>query len=298
MLLAACTTIQHQPSLGGVAKEQLTFPIGEKIVNPSFTGDAYRKNLIALDSVFNFPQTNVITFAPGAHSSWHRHGGMIVLVTGGVGLYQEEGKPAQVLRKGDVLQIQAGVRHWHGATKSNWFSQVVIYDTSWRPNNTLTDEDNTIDDEYYQELISEEYNHPILIDNLMFAALDSTRTPSTFNGPIRLAKTVDAPNVAGAPSLNYVVFNPGVINAWHTHPGGQILIVTDGIGYHQIEGQPVQVLHSGDVAKCPPGVKHWHGAAPGSSFGHIAIGTNPDKAAVIWHDEMLSKDEYKQLPKK
>ena len=49
---------------------------------------------------------------------------MVVLVTGGVGLYQEEGKPALVLRKGDVLQIPAGVRHWHGATKDNWFSQV------------------------------------------------------------------------------------------------------------------------------------------------------------------------------
>ena len=332
LVLTACTTKQQTASEDVVTRErlrvgeqssgmQLTFPIGDKIENPAFTGDAYLKNLIALDSVFNFPQTNVVTFAPGAHSSWHRHGGMVVLVTGGVGLYQEEDKaaikreqsdarinsaereqarpkvkPAQVLRKGDVVQIPAGVRHWHGATKDNWFSQVVIYDMTWRPE-AQVDEDNTLSDEYYNELALEEYNHPTLIDSLMFAAPDSMLTLPTFNGPIRLANTVDAPNAAGAPGLHYVVFEPGVINAWHTHPGGQILIVTDGIGYHQIEGQPVEVLHPGDVAKCPPGVKHWHGASSNSRFAHLAVGTNPDMPPVIWTDEKLSKEEYDRLPK-
>ena len=321
LVLTACTTKQQTASEDVMTREQLTFPVGDKIDNPAFTGDAYLKNLIALDSVFNFPQTNVVTFAPGAHSSWHRHGGMVVLVTGGVGLYQEEDKaaikreqsdagissaereqarpmvkPAQVLRKGDVLQIPAGVRHWHGATKDNWFSQVVIYDMSWRPE-AQVDEDNTLSDEYYNDLALEEYNHPTLIDSLMFAAPDSTLTLPTFNGPIRLANTVDAPNAAGAPGLHYVVFEPGVINAWHTHPGGQILIVTDGIGYHQIEGQPVEVLHPGDVAKCPPGVKHWHGASVNSRFAHLAVGTNPNMPPVIWTDEMVSKEEYDRLPK-
>ena len=294
-ILSACGSKQQTAEVG-VTKEQLTFPIGDKIDNPAFTGDAYLKPLIAVDSVFKFPQTNVVTFAPGAHSSWHRHGGMVVMVTGGVGLYQEEGRPAQVLRKGDVLQIPAGVRHWHGATKDNWFSQVVIYDTAWRPE-TQTDEDNTLSDEYYNELTLEEYSHPTLIDSLMFAAPDSTLTLPTFNGPIRLANTVDAPNEAGAPGLHYVVFEPGVINAWHTHPGGQILIVTDGIGYHQIEGQPVEVLHPGDVVMCPPDVKHWHGASANSRFAHLAAGTNPDKPAVVWSDEILSKEEYERLPK-
>ena len=307
LVLTACTTKQQTASEDVVTRErlrvgeqssgmQLTFPIGDKIENPAFTGDAYLKNLIALDSVFNFPQTNVVTFAPGAHSSWHRHGGMVVLVTGGVGLYQEEGKAAQVLRKGDVLQIPAGVRHWHGATKDNWFSQVVIYDMTWRPE-AQVDEDNTLSDEYYNELALEEYNHPTLIDSLMFAAPDSMLTLPTFNGPIRVANTVDAPNAAGAPGLHYVVFEPGVINAWHTHPGGQILIATDGIGYHQIEGQPVEVLYPGDVAKCPPGVKHWHGASANSRFAHLAVGTNPDMPPVIWTDEKLSKEEYDRLPK-
>ena len=295
LLLASCA--DHKQTTMGITKEQISFPIGQRIDNPTFTGEAYLKPLISVDSVFNFPQTNVVTFGPAAHSSWHRHGGMVVLVTDGVGLYQEEGKPAQILRRGDVLQIPVGVRHWHGATKDNWFSQVVIYDSAWKPAETYNDSDNSISGEYYNGLEAVEYAHQTTTDSLMFAAPDSTLSLPTFNGPIRLANTVDAPNVAGAPALHYVVFEPGVINAWHTHPGGQILIATDGIGYHQIEGQPVEVLHPGDVVMCLPNVKHWHGASPNSRFAHLAVGTNPDRPAVVWTDEMLSKEEYERLPK-
>ena len=297
VLLASCGSKKQETA--GVSREELTFPFGEQLPAPPFTGEAYIHQMIAYDSIFKFPATNNITFAPGAHSSWHRHGGMVVMVTGGVGLYQEEGKPAQVLRKGDVLQIPAGVRHWHGATKDNWFSQIVIYDAAWQNDEQVQyDEvDNTVSDEYYNSLQLVEYAHTAPFEGLMFAAPDSTLSLPTFNGPVRLASTLDAPNVAGSPSLHYVVFEPGVINAWHTHPGGQILIATDGIGYHQIEGQPVEVLYPGDVVMCPPDVKHWHGAAPGSRFAHLAAGTNPDRPAVVWTDEILSKEEYDKLPK-
>ena len=253
--------------------------------------------MIQPDTVFNFHATNNITFAPGAHSTWHRHGGMVVLVTGGVGLYQEEGKPAQILRKGDVLQIPAGVRHWHGATKDNWFSQIVIYDAAWR-SDTLVDKDNTLYDEDYLAAISDARSESGMTGNnlSMFPAPKETLSLPTFNGPIHLANTLDAPNVAGCPGLHNVVFEPGVYNAWHSHAGGQVLIVTDGIGYHQIEGQPVEVLRPGDVAMCPPGVKHWHGAAPGSRFAHLAANTNPDKPGVEWFD-LLPEEEYNKLPK-
>ncbi|MBQ9203841.1 MAG: hypothetical protein IJ155_06340 [Prevotella sp.] len=117
-----------------------------------------------------------------------------------------------------------------------------------RTSETQINEDNTLSDEYYNELALEEYNHPTLIDSLMFAAPDSTLTPPTFNGPIRLANTEDAPNEAGAPGLHYVVFEPGVINAWHTHPGGQILIVTDGIG--QLPLRPSGSRHQSRHAPC------------------------------------------------
>ena len=64
--------------------------------------------------------------APDSRSGWHVHGGMYVIGVGGVGLYQEEGKPAVIIRKGDVIQIPAGVKHWHGSTKDSWFQQIVF----------------------------------------------------------------------------------------------------------------------------------------------------------------------------
>ena len=171
----------------------------------------------------------------------------------------------------------------------------MIYDTAWRPE-AHVDEDNTLSDEDYAKVVMEEYPHQQLQDGLLFATPDAPVTLPTFNGPIRLANTLGAPNVAGAPGLHYVVFEPGVYNAWHTHAGGQVLIVTDGIGYHQIEGQEVEILYPGDVAKCPPGIKHWHGAAPGSRFAHLAANTNPDRPGVEWFD-LLPEEEYNQLPK-
>lgn len=108
--------MQETPGLEGISSEdELTFPIGQEIRSASFSGTAYLSSMITNDDVYHFPQTNHVTFEPGARSSWHSHGGMLILVTGGVGYYQEEGKPAQIIRKGDVVECMPGVRHWHGA---------------------------------------------------------------------------------------------------------------------------------------------------------------------------------------
>ena len=91
-----------------------------------------------------------------------------------------------------------------------------------------------------------------------------------------------------------VVFEPGARNYWHTHPGGQILIATDGTGYYQEKGQPIQILHTGDVVTIAPDVEHWHGASPDGEFTHIAINTNTQKGIVNWLQE-VSDEEYKSL---
>lgn len=91
-----------------------------------------------------------------------------------------------------------------------------------------------------------------------------------------------------------VHFEPGARTHWHFHPGGQILLVTSGIGLYQEKGQPMQKIKKGDVIQCPPNIIHWHGASPECALTHIAIGTNPGKGPVVWL-EPVTDTEYFQL---
>ena len=148
---------------------------------------------------------------------------------------------------------------------------------------------------YYASLELEEYTDRVSQDSAFtFRKADRAFAMPTFSGPAYVSTLVSGNNVAGSPELHYVVFDPGVINNWHTHAGGQILIATDGVGYHQIEGQEVEVLLPGDVAFCPPGIKHWHGGSLTNSFAHIAVNTNPEQPGVEWFDR-ISEEEYDAL---
>src|SRR5215210_291868 len=79
-----------------------------------------------------------------------------------------------------------------------------------------------------------------------------------------------------------VYFEPGARSNWHIHPAGQILIITDGVGYHQIKGQPKQTIKKGDVVKCPPNVEHWHGASPDTGLQQMYILPKTEKGIVQW----------------
>jgi quercetin dioxygenase-like cupin family protein len=89
----------------------------------------------------------------------------------------------------------------------------------------------------------------------------------------------------------YVTFEPGARSAWHTHPQGQYLIVTAGAGLTQEWGKPVQQLRPGDVVWCPPGVKHWHGAAATTALTHIALTGTLNGKNVEWL-EKVSDEQY------
>ena len=88
-----------------------------------------------------------------------------------------------------------------------------------------------------------------------------------------------------------VYFEPGARSNWHLHPAGQILVITDGVGYHQIKGQPRQTIKKGDVVKCPPNVMHWHGASPDSGMQQLYIIPNTEKGIVKWLHP-VSNEEY------
>jgi quercetin dioxygenase-like cupin family protein len=92
--------------------------------------------------------------------------------------------------------------------------------------------------------------------------------------------------------IGNVVFEPGARNNWHTHPGGQILIGTVGVGYYQEKGKPIQVIRKGDVITIPPEVVHWHGASPDSEFTHLAINPNTQKGIVTWLQRVMDEEYY------
>lgn len=87
-----------------------------------------------------------------------------------------------------------------------------------------------------------------------------------------------------------VYFEPGARTNWHMHPAGQILVITDGRGYHQIKGQLRQDLKKGDVIKCPPGVMHWHGASPMTGMQQLYIVPNTEKGIVEWMEPVTSEE--------
>ena len=88
-----------------------------------------------------------------------------------------------------------------------------------------------------------------------------------------------------------VYFEPGARSNWHSHPAGQILIITDGIGYHQIEGKPVEIIKKGDVVKCPPNVNHWHGASADVGLQQLYIVPNTEKGIVEWK-QAVTDEQY------
>jgi len=93
--------------------------------------------------------------------------------------------------------------------------------------------------------------------------------------------------------LNYSIavatYEAGAKLDWHIHPAGQILLITEGTGYYQEKGKPIQIVHKGDIIKCLPGVAHWHGASPGSSFAYIAV-TPAQNGKTIWLKRVTDKE--------
>lgn len=88
-----------------------------------------------------------------------------------------------------------------------------------------------------------------------------------------------------------VIFEPSARTYWHSHPGGQILLITDGTGYYQEKGKPARLLNKGDVVAIPPDVVHWHGAAPDSPFVHIGMSTKVHLGPATWFGP-VTDEEY------
>ncbi|WP_374462993.1 cupin domain-containing protein [Chryseobacterium sp.] len=102
------------------------FPVGNKVDNKNFVGNAYLQVLTERDKNNDYVIGSV-TFDPGARNNWHSHPkGQVLLVTEGEGIYQERGKPARRIKKGNIVKIPENTEHWHGATMENKLVHIAV----------------------------------------------------------------------------------------------------------------------------------------------------------------------------
>jgi len=232
------------------AQDAFAFFRGETFPPPRSAPAAWLHELHKADSLLN-SNIAVAEFLPNTKLAWHNHpGGQILLITDGVGYYQEKGKAKLIVRKGDLIKCAPGVEHWHGAAVE---SGVTYLATS------QAQKGGTV---WGQAVTDEEYRSP---------ATDDRKAPAVSKKGAATLVDLNKADIIFPFSMVSATFAPGKKLDWHKDPGGQILVITDGAGYYQERGKPKQVVRRGDVIKSAPGVEHWHGASSEIGVTHIAI---------------------------
>jgi quercetin dioxygenase-like cupin family protein len=125
---------------------------------------------------------------------------------------------------------------------------------------------------------------------------ETIRGPSDWFTGVVLLDTIATPAPPSRVAAACVHFTPGARTAWHTHPYGQTIYVTDGLGRCQRRGGPVEVISPGDRVYFEPGEDHWHGAAPDRLMTHIAMQEVDDSGSPVTWGEHVSDEEYAARP--
>jgi quercetin dioxygenase-like cupin family protein len=131
---------------------------------------------------------------------------------------------------------------------------------------------------------------------IMRNSLDTNPGPSDwFTGSVYI-DTIASPSLGSRIAASSVHFTPGARTAWHTHPHGQTIWVTEGIGLCQRRGGPVELIRAGDRVFFDPGEDHWHGAAPARFMTHLAMQQADEEGNVVFWGEHVTDDEYDAEP--
>ena len=141
-------------------------------------------------------------------------------------------------------------------------------------------------------LIAALFNQTKAQDSTLFPKGEIGKNTDDYTGTIWLSE-LNQPDSNFNFSIAQATYAPGSKLNWHIHPAGQYLLITQGTGYYQEKGKPAQIVRKGDIIKCLPGVAHWHGAAPGSSFAYVAV-TPTTKGKTIWL-QRVTDEEYKSV---
>ncbi len=132
------------------------------------------------------------------------------------------------------------------------------------------------------------HNHVKAQDSTLFPKGEIGKNTDDYTGTIWLSE-LNQPDSNFNFSIAQATYAPASKLNWHIHPAGQYLLITEGTGYYQEKGKPAQIVHKGDIIKCLPGVAHWHGAAPNSSFAYVAV-TPTTKGKTIWLQKVTNAE--------
>lgn len=223
---------------------------GENFPPPRDTPAAWLLELHKADDLLS-ANIAVAEFLPNTRLAWHNHpGGQVLLITDGVGYYEEKGKQKQIVRVGDVIKCAPGVEHWHGGSLESGLTYVAI---------SPTQKGGTA------------WGQPVTDEDYRSAAVDRRNAPVfRKTGVARSAEIVKADSVFPF-DITSVTFAPGKATDWRSRSGGEILIITGGTGYYQERDKPKQVVRTGDVIKSAPGVEHWQGASSENNASYLEV---------------------------
>lgn len=261
-------------------------------VNPSsarFTGASYLNWLSAYDGErMKIPAFGQVTFEPCTRTDWHYHdGGQILLVTEGTGVFLMEGEAAKIMQAGDVILIPPGKRHIHCAIDDSWFAHIAIGvnpgagGTHWL--------DKVTDAEYAAAVKAARANSTIRAKGDTMFPKGREFTAQGYRGRMYKNVLVEHESVFNCPEVDNFTMEAGAGTDWHIHESGQLILVTNGSGIYQEEGQPPRIIKAGDVIEAQPGVKHWHGAA-GERLAYIAVNGNPGRDKITWGSTVTDKE--------
>ena len=132
--------------------------------------------------------------------------------------------------------------------------------------------------------------------NITRSSQDTNKGPGDwFTGDVYI-DPVAVPTAPGRVQANLVHFTPGARTAWHTHPLGQTIFVTEGVGLCQTRGGPVEIIRPGDRVVFAPDEDHWHGAAPNRFMAHLALNEVDDEHPAAHWGEHVTDEEYAAAP--
>ena len=259
---------------------------------PSFTGVV---QITALVTRAGDPHLSAAStaFASGARTAWHCHPlGELMVATDGAGQVQQRGYPPQPISRGDIVWTPPGIDHWHGATPLTSLTHIAAHQTLDGPVH------------WKEPVINEQYSAQAEAVSCTAgsSAIEVFRlTPTTvaqpmprFTGRVAISPQFNAPAPANT-VVRTVTFECCSRTDWHTHPLGQLLLITAGSGLMQERGRRARRVVAGDVVWIPPAVEHWHGASQQSSMTHVGLVWSKDGKVVDWK-EPVTDEEYNAEP--